>query len=80
MGTHAEERVKHIVWATNSSRTATIKAAVYVHQLIEKMNDRVDIGEILSHVIPRRGSSDDESKESYDDDDDEEFISIPEQA
>ena len=80
MSTHAEERVKQIVWATSSSGTATIKAAVYVCQLIEKMNDQVDIDEILSHVIRRRDSSDDEAQEPYDDDDDEKFISIPEQA
>ena len=30
---------------------ATIEAAVYIHQLIEKMKDQVDIGEILSHGI-----------------------------
>ena len=43
--------VTQIVWATNSNTPATIEAAVYIHQLIEKMKDQVDIGEILSHGI-----------------------------
>ena len=44
--------VTQIVWATNSSRPATLDAAVYIHQLIEKMKDQEEIRNILSYVIP----------------------------
>ena len=41
-----------IVWATNSSRPVTLNAAVYIHQLIEKMKYQEEIGNILSYVTP----------------------------
>ena len=44
--------ITQIVWATNSGRPAKLDAAVYIHQLIEKMKDQESIGDILAYVVP----------------------------